>query len=40
VKGVPKYEELMSLADLDGLAEGDGERDGLLSEDSEVARSR
>jgi len=29
----------MSLADLDGLA-GDGERDGLLSEDSEVARSR
>lgn len=30
----------MSLADLDGFAEGDGERDGLLSEDSEVARSR
>jgi hypothetical protein len=40
VKGVPKYDELMSLADLDGLAEGDGERDTLLSEDSEVARSR
>jgi hypothetical protein len=30
----------MSLADLDGFAEGDGERDGLLREDSEVARSR
>lgn len=30
----------MSLADLEGLAEGDGEREALLSDDSEFADPR
>lgn len=39
MNGVPKYDELMSLADLEVLAEGEGEREALLSDESELVRS-
>lgn len=38
VNGGPKYDELISCADLEGW--GEAERDGLLSGDAEVSGSR
>jgi hypothetical protein len=37
---VPKYVEFMSWADLEGLRVGDGDREALLSGESELADSR